>query len=58
MKEEKHVHAIAVHEGHDILWDDSTKEQLLSDCCGGVLFFNFCPFCGEDVRKIIERITK
>lgn len=57
-------HAIAVHEGHNLLYAyktkyvfPATKEALEQDCCGGVTLFNYCPFCGKEVNKIIKRIA-
>lgn len=56
-------HAIAVHVGHDLeyvgatkFFTKATRESLKDECCGGVQLFNHCPFCGVDVRKIIEKI--
>ena len=55
--------AIASHEGHGLEYarktkwvDKATKESLSDECCGGIVLFNYCPFCGGDVRKIIKKI--
>ena len=71
MKKEKQVknpflacnHAVAVHEGHNLLYVRSTKYRQgikfgdeSDNCCGGVSLFNYCPFCGRFVRDIVEKI--
>ena len=65
MEKEQCNHAIAVHEGHDLQYAETTKyqtgatrESLSEECCGGVTLFNYCPFCGVDVRGIILDIYK
>jgi hypothetical protein len=62
-REIKCNHAIASHEGHGMHYayktkytTPPTKENLEEDCCGGVVLFNHCPFCGKEVRKIIQKI--
>jgi len=62
-KETKCNHAIASHEGHGMLYYPgdkynwkATKEGLHDDCCGGTVLFNYCPFCGKEVRSIIKKI--
>jgi len=70
-KEEKQIknpqikcnHAIAIHEGHSLLYARTTKyqktltrEEENDGCCGGVSLFNYCPFCGKYVRDIVEKL--
>lgn len=59
-------HALAVHEGHCLLYARSgkygreklTKKNAEDNCCGGVSLFNYCPFCGKYVRNLIENTLK
>lgn len=58
----KHNHAIAVHEGHSLLYERTTKYQwglkkgdVENNCCGGVTIFKFCPLCGVDLSKITAK---
>lgn len=41
----RHKHTVAVHEGHDLIYDGDTVDD--SECCGGITYFKFCPVCGE-----------
>lgn len=58
-------HAIASHEGHGLEYIrttkwivGATKDSLNDNCCGGVVLFNYCPFCGVEVRDLSEAILK
>lgn len=52
------THVIADHIGHGLLYETCSAMALKAECCGGVELFNYCPYCGKEVRDIIEKITK
>jgi len=48
---------MASHEGHGLIyWSEATKESLTDDCCGGVVLFKYCPFCGENINGWNKKI--
>ena len=45
-------HALASHEGHGMIYfDEATRESLTNECCGGIVVFRYCPFCGENIHN-------